>query len=101
ASVPVGTSGQATLIYSKAEHRVLLIGQHLPAPPAGETYQVWMLAPDGSATSGGLFRPDRNGTALVQASGDLRHTARMGISVERAGGASRPTPGAIVADVPI
>ena len=101
ASVSLGNSGQATLIYSKAEHRLLLIGQHLPVPPAGETYQVWMLAADGSATSGGLFRPDRNGNVLLQASGDLAHTARMGISVERAGGATAPTPGAIVGTIAI
>ena len=100
-SVPVGSSGHATLIYSKAKRRVLLIGQDIPLPPADKTYQVWMVRPDGTATSGGLFRPDANGNVLVQASGDLSHTAQMGISIERAGGAAQPTPGAIVADVAI
>jgi len=100
-SAPVGNAGQATLIYSKSEHRLVLIGQDIPAPPAGKTYQVWMLSPTGTATSGGLFRPDQNGTVLVQASGDLAHTAEMGISVERAAGATQPTPGAIVAEIPL
>jgi anti-sigma-K factor RskA len=101
ASVPVGSSGHATLIYSKSKQRLVFIGQDLPAPPAGKTYQLWMLAPDGTATSGGLFRPDRTGTVLLEASGDLGHTAQMGISIERDGGASRPTPSAIVAAVAI
>jgi len=101
ATVSLGGSAHATLIYSKAKQRVVLIGQHIPAPPAGKTYQIWMLGPNGSAISGGVFRPDPDGTVLVQASGDLQHTAQMGISVEQAGGASRPTPGAIVADIAI
>lgn len=101
ASVPVGSSGHATLIYSKSKQRLVFIGQDLPVPPAGKTYQLWMLAPDGTATSGGLFRPDRTGSVLLEASGDLGHTAQMGISIEQAGGAARPTPGAIVADVSI
>ena len=100
-SVPVGSTGHATVVYSKAKHRVVLIGQGIPTLPADRTYQVWMLGPNGTATSGGLFRPDRNGNVLVQASGDLNHTAQMGISIERAGGAARPSPGAIVADVAI
>jgi anti-sigma-K factor RskA len=100
-SAPIGRSGHATLIYSKAKHRLVLIGQDIPAPPAGKAYQVWMLSPTGAATSGGVFRPDENGTVLVQASGDLAHTAQMGISIERASGAGQPTPGAIVAEIPI
>jgi len=101
ASVPVGSSGHAVLVYSKARQRLLLIGQGIAELPADRTYQVWMLGPQGSATSGGLFRPDRNGNVLVEARGDLSHTAQMGISVERAGGAAQPTPGAIVADITI
>jgi anti-sigma-K factor RskA len=101
ASVPVGSSGQATLIYSRTRHRLVLIGQDLAQLPAAKTYQLWMLSPDGSATSGGLFQPNRNGAVLIQASGDLDHTARMGISIEASGGAGQPTPGALVANVAI
>lgn len=101
ATISLGSTGHATLIYSKAKHRLVLVGQDIPTPPEGKTYQLWMLGPNGNATSGGLFRPDPNGTVLVQASGDLAHTAQMGISVERAGGATRPSPGAIVADISI
>jgi anti-sigma-K factor RskA len=100
-TIALAQSGHATLIYSKAKQELLLLGQHVPAPPDGKTYQLWMLGPTGTATSGGLFRPDANGNVLVQASGDLAHTAHMGISVEAAGGASQPTPGAIIADIPI
>jgi anti-sigma-K factor RskA len=100
-TVALARTGHATLIYSKAKQQLLLVGQHVPAPPNGKTYQLWMLGPSGGATSGGLFRPDADGNVLVQASGDLAHTAQMGISVEATGGAAQPTPGAIIADVAI
>jgi anti-sigma-K factor RskA len=100
-TMALAQTGRATLIYSKAKHELLLVGQHVPAPPDGKTYQLWMLGPTGTATSGGLFRPDADGNVLVEASGDLAHTAHMGISVEAPGGAAQPTPGAIIADVAI
>ena len=93
----VGGTGQATLLYSKAEHRFVLLGRDVPAPSADHTYQLWMIDPRGAATSAGVFRPDAKGNVLVQASGDLTGAASMGISLEPDGGSSRPTPGAILA----
>jgi anti-sigma-K factor RskA len=93
----VGSTGRATLVYSKAEHRYVLLGRDVPAPSGNRTYQLWMIDPRGGATSAGLFRPDANGNVLVQAGGDLSGAASMGISLEPDGGSSRPTPGAILA----
>lgn len=101
ASVQVGSSGHATLIYTKAKHRIVLIGRDIPLLPADRTYQMWMLQSNGTATSAGVFRPDHDGSVLVQASGDLNRTAQMGISIEHAGGAPQPTPGAIIAHITI
>src|SRR4051812_19106134 len=64
-TVTLASTGHATLIYSKAKQQLLLVGQHVPAPPDGKTYQLWMLGPTGGATSGGLFRPDADGNVLV------------------------------------
>ena len=93
----IGGTGQATLVYSKARHELILTGRGIADPDSNKTYQLWMIEPNGAATSAALFRPDSNGTVLVQAAGNLNNTARIGISVERAGGAPEPTPGAIVA----
>jgi anti-sigma-K factor RskA len=101
ASMPVGGSGHATFIYSKAKGQIVLIGQDIPLLPSGRTYQLWMLGPNGTVSSAGLFRPNRNGSILVQASGDLNHTRQMGISIERSGGAAQPTPGAIISRVTV
>ena len=97
---PVG-NGQATLIYSKAEGRVVLVAHGLAAPAAGKTYQLWMISPDNVATSAGTFVPDRSGTAIKDASGSLTGTVRMGVSVEPSGGSTKPTPGAIIAIIKI
>jgi anti-sigma-K factor RskA len=93
----IGDTGLATLVYSKAGHQLVLTGHDLAHPDSNKTYQLWMIDPNGAATSAALFRPDSNGNVLVQAEGNLANTARMGISIERAGGSARPTPGAIVA----
>jgi anti-sigma-K factor RskA len=93
---PVG-SGQATLVYSKAEGRLVLLAHGLAAPAAGKTYQLWMISPDNVVTSAGTFAPDSSGNATKDASGNLTGTVRMGVSVEPSGGSTKPTPGAIIA----
>jgi anti-sigma-K factor RskA len=83
--------GSGTLLYSTGERRVLLVGQGMPALPAGKTYQLWMLPANGQAVSAATFHPDRAGNMQLAVSGDLTGFARMAISVEPAGGSARPT----------
>jgi anti-sigma-K factor RskA len=83
--------GSGTLLYSTGEHRVLLVGQGMPALPSGKTYQLWMLPANGQAVSAATFHPDRDGNMQLSVSGDLSGFARMAISVEPAGGSARPT----------
>lgn len=93
--------GQARIVYSKTEHRLVLIGQNIPEPARDKTYQLWMIDPAGHATSAGVFAPNSSGHVLVLASGDLADVAQMGISIEPAGGSAQPTPGAIIAKMPL
>jgi anti-sigma-K factor RskA len=83
--------GSGTLLYSTGEQRVMLIGQGLPAPAAGKTYQLWMLSASGKAVSAATFRPDHAGNVQLPVNGDLSGFARMAISVEPAGGSQSPT----------
>ncbi|MGH3493765.1 MAG: anti-sigma factor [Sciscionella sp.] len=94
-------TGHARIIYSKAEHRLVLIGQDIPEPARDRTYQLWMIDAAGHASSGGVFTPNSSGHVLVLASGNLADVARMGISIEPAGGSRQPTPGAIIAEMPL
>lgn len=97
----IGESGNATIVYSKSTQKLLLIGHDIPAPSADKTYQLWMISPQGAATSAGIFAPDSRGNVLLQASGDLAGTSQMGISVEPAGGSAQPTKNAILAVMPL
>ncbi|MGX7679048.1 anti-sigma factor [Jatrophihabitans sp. DSM 45814] len=88
-SGPVG-NGRATLVFSKAQGRLVLVGHAIPAPGADKTYQLWMVS-DGKYISAGTFVPDANGDVRTVASGDLASTSKMGISLEPAGGSPQPT----------
>jgi anti-sigma-K factor RskA len=83
--------GQGTLLSSRSEHRLVLIGRGMPVLPADQTYQLWMMSETGAPVSGGVFRPDEHGNVEVPASGNLDAVDRMGVSVEPAGGSAQPT----------
>jgi len=87
--------GKGTVLYSKSQHKVILIGHGLPALPTGKTYQLWMLPSAGNPVSGGIFQPDQGGNVELAASGDLDTVGKMGISVEPAGGSAQPTAGTV------
>jgi anti-sigma-K factor RskA len=89
----VGT-GRATLVYSKKLGEVALLGRSLPGLGADQTYQLWMISGDGHQeyVSAGTFRPDGQGDVTTTATSSiLAATARMGVSVEPAGGSRQPT----------
>jgi anti-sigma-K factor RskA len=91
ASTTAMRQGEGTIIYSRAEHRLVLIGRGMPTLPENQTYQLWMMTKTGEPISGGVFRPDQAGNVEVPASGDLDSVDRMGVSVEPAGGSAQPT----------
>ena len=88
-------TGQATLVYSRSQLRIALVGHNVPSPAAGKTYQLWMIEPNGSGNtfiSAGTFAPDAHGDVrAVASSAELARTAVMGISLEPAGGSAQPT----------
>jgi anti-sigma-K factor RskA len=87
--------GKGILIYSRSEHRLVLIGRGMPVLPANQTYQLWMIGKTGDPISGGVFRPDQKGNVEVPASGNLDAVDGMGVSVEPAGGSAQPTSGTV------
>ena len=83
--------GQGTLIYSRSERRLVLIGRGMPTLPENQTYQLWLMTETGAPVSAGVFRPDQAGNVEVPASGNLDGVDQMGVSVEPAGGSAQPT----------
>jgi len=72
---------------------VLLIASNLPAPPAGKTYEMWIIPKGGKPAPAGLFASDQDGTAvhLYRTSVSLAGTSAIAVTLERAGGVDAPT----------
>jgi anti-sigma-K factor RskA len=68
----------------------------MPGLPSSKVYQLWVMGANGSAKSAGLLARAADGsTAPVLAAG-LVHGDRVGVTVEPAGGTSKPTTTPIV-----
>ena len=81
--------GAVTLIVTRSDQDALLTAARLPAPPDGRVYQVWVIGPAGARSAGFL-----SGTGLALT--DVHAGERVGVTVEPAGGTSRPTTAPIV-----
>jgi anti-sigma-K factor RskA len=86
----------AQLLWSRSRGMVFS-GSRLPAPPAGSTYQIWLLT-SGPAVSAGTFAPDTAGraTAATDTPPNVpRPITGVRVTLEPTPGASEPS-GAIV-----
>lgn len=84
-SVIVGRHGVAALVVSG-----------LPPAPAGKTYEVWVMRGT-KAQPAGLFATTHGTVRLTRA---LPRGARVGVTLERAGGVPRPTGAPVVTSAP-
>ncbi|MFG2340918.1 anti-sigma factor [Streptomyces yangpuensis] len=75
-----------TVVASERQNRAVFTAAGLPAPAAGMTYQLW-LDHDGTMRPAGFIRQD--GTVLLD--GDTADAGAVGLTLEPAGGSSRPT----------
>ena len=66
-----------------------LVVSGLPRPPAGKTYEVWVMR-HGVSRPAGLFSV-AGGTARVHLTRAVPSGAKVGVTLERAGGSLRPT----------
>jgi hypothetical protein len=76
-----------------------LVVAHLPAPPAGRIYQVWLdrandRQPPQPTTA--LFSVDRHGSASVDVPGNLRHYSAVLVTAEPLGGSTVPSESPVV-----
>jgi anti-sigma factor RsiW len=68
-----------------------LVGAHLPAPPPGRVYQVWLQYREGVKPTSALFSVDRSGRATVDVPGDLDDVKQVMVTDEPPAGSERPT----------
>jgi anti-sigma-K factor RskA/putative zinc finger protein len=82
--------GSATVVMSHAAHALVLTTARLPALPSTECYQVWLMGPHRMRSAGKLPLPKEGMTAPMIVAG-LAAGDRMGVTVEPAAGAPRPS----------
>lgn len=86
----IDSPGQARLRI--ANGRAELIAEHLPPPPAGRIYEIWLKrASHSPSATGALFSVTATGHAHVGVPGDLRGVREILVTPEPAGGSPAPT----------
>jgi len=77
---------------------VLLVASNLPAPPAGKTYEMWIIR-GGRPAPAGLFSSTPQGAALYfyTASTPLLPNDTVAVTLEIAGGVAAPTSQPVIA----
>jgi anti-sigma-K factor RskA len=81
--------GRARLRFSST--RAELIVTHLPPPPAGQIYQVWLEHGAATPVPGTLFTVTSRGTADLGLAGWAAGVTRVLVTIEPAGGSPAPT----------
>jgi anti-sigma-K factor RskA len=83
-----------SLLLDREYNNAVLILRGLPAIPENQTYQVWLIDPNGDRTSAGLVRPQTDIPFLSQSlssTQDLANFVGVGMTIEPAGGSDHPT----------
>jgi anti-sigma-K factor RskA len=96
ATGPVSTGGTATVVTSLVRHEVVVSTSGLAALPSGKVYELWLISPAAAHRAGLLPAAVSGRTAPVLASGFAAGDV-LGLTVEPAGGTSKPTTTVILA----
>jgi anti-sigma-K factor RskA len=92
----VSGGGTATVVFSRASRKMIFTTAGLPPLPSSKVYELWVLGPGTARPAGLLPAPSDGRTAPLLASG-LASGDQAGMTVEPAGGTSKPTKKPIVA----
>jgi anti-sigma-K factor RskA len=87
-----GVSG--SLLVDKQRNLLAVFAWNLALPPAGKTYQMWLIDPKGDRTSGGFIKPEADYPfvmAVIRSPQPLSAFNGIGITVEPLGGSLKPT----------
>jgi anti-sigma-K factor RskA len=94
-SLPIAATEFSGSVLVDTEHNTAaVITWRLPELPADQTYQVWLIEPNGHRVSAGIFRPQPDSTYTTKAvfsKEPLDNFVGIGVTVEPAGGSEQPT----------
>jgi anti-sigma-K factor RskA len=83
-----GGSGSLTLVRSASLKRAVMVGQDVPEPAAGTTYELWLQQPGEAMEPAGLMPDSHDPTVLM---GDVTTAVAAAVSVEPSGGSAHPS----------
>ena len=89
-TVPARAHGSATVVMSHADHALVLTTARLPALPATECYQVWLMGSH-RMKSAGKLPPAKQGMTPPMIVAGVAAGDEMGVTIEPAGGSPRPS----------
>jgi anti-sigma-K factor RskA len=73
-----------------AQRRSAVLGTGITKLPASLTYELWYIGKDG-ATPAGTFNADGSKTQSVVLTGKMNAGDSIGVTIEPAGGSTKPT----------
>jgi len=85
----LGNGASATVYRSASLGKAAVVTSHLPAPPSGKVYQLWLQDPAGHMIDAGLLTGSGHREVVLQ--GDASKATAAGITVEPVGGSESPT----------
>jgi anti-sigma-K factor RskA len=95
---PVTGGGTVTVAVSPSRNDGVALLSGLAAPPAGKTYQVWLIRGNQAASAGVMATGQTGGTVMLD---NLDGADTFGVTVEPAGGSTTPTLDQLVVGVPL
>lgn len=84
----------ARMFWDQKKQMFIMYASNLKRPPAGKTYQVWLIARGGAApVSAGTFMPDATGSAVMTVKHPMEPgtLSRIAVTEEPDGGVPAPT----------
>jgi anti-sigma-K factor RskA len=89
-SARVSGGGTASIVMSSRAHALAFSSAGLPALPAGQAYELWLMGPPGMRSAAMLPQASHGMTSPVIAMG-LRTGDMVELTVEPSGGAAHPS----------
>jgi anti-sigma-K factor RskA len=83
-----------SLLLDEDRDILALIVWNMPELPENQTYQIWLIDPQGGRVSAGIFRPESDQaytTQIVFPQQSFSSFTGIGVTVEPAGGSEAPT----------
>lgn len=83
---------QIKMIYSPQKGNLMLMANNLESLPPSKVYELWLIPMSGNPMPAGTFKPQSNGSAMMDHSmGSPMEAKAFAITVEPEGGSSAPT----------